>query len=74
MISGSRSILAAPQAGQLKGSPVRSLLTSARTWAGLYVFGRGLRIPSYEMSNNCPTRLALGLETCYGHAGHNTSL
>ena len=37
-------MLAAPHAGQLNGSPVRSLLTSARTWAGLYVFGRGLRI------------------------------
>ena len=37
-------MLAAPHAGQLNGSPVRSLLTSASTWAGLYVFGRGLRI------------------------------
>ena len=61
MISGSRSIFAAPQAGQLSGSPVRSLLTSARTWAGLYVFGRGLRMLSCEMSNNCSTWLAVRL-------------
>lgn len=36
----------APQAGQLSELPERSLLTRASTWAGLYVFGRGLRMTS----------------------------
>ena len=44
---------------------MRSLLTSARTWAGLYVFGRGLRILSYDMPNDCSTWLAVVLGTCY---------
>jgi len=48
-MSGSRSKLAAPHAGQLSACPVRSLVTRARTWAGLYVFGRGLRIASYSV-------------------------
>ena len=61
-------MFAAPHAGQLKGSPVRSLLTNARTCAGLYVFGRGLRILSYEMSNDCSIGLAVVLGTCYEDA------
>lgn len=36
--------------GQLKGAPVLSFEIKKRTWAGLYVFGRGFRIdpPKYD--------------------------
>ena len=40
---GSRSI-GPEQDGQLSGAPVRSLEMRLSAWAGLYVFGRGLRM------------------------------
>ena len=40
---GSRS-MGPEQDGQLRGEPVRSLAMRLSAWAGLYVFGRGLRM------------------------------
>jgi hypothetical protein len=37
--------------GQLSGDPLRSLLIRKRAWAGLYAFGRGLRMSSPVTAN-----------------------
>ena len=44
--TGSRMIWP-EQDGQLSGRPVRSAAIKCSACAGLYVFGRGLRIPRY---------------------------
>jgi hypothetical protein len=54
---GSRSI-GPEQDGQLSGDPVRSLAMRCSAWAGLYVFGRGLRMNVYA------SKCALRRERC----------
>jgi hypothetical protein len=66
-MAGSRS-MEPEQDGQLKGDPFRSLAMRCSACAGLYAFGRGLRMSPPEM---CPRGADVG---CPEPNGFKTNL